>query len=299
MNINRVISGKKCAPYMFLLPFIVFFLIFRFWPILWSLGVSFFKYDISGIPKFIGFGNYIQLFTDATFRKATINTIYFVVIYNVTMISISIVLAVLLNSSLLRGRKIFRSIYFIPIAMSLPVVAIVFEMIFAKNIGLISVLFNMFGSEYNLRLFREIDLAMWGIIMMRIWRGIGYYCAYFLAGLASIPEEIYESANIDGSGPVTTFFHITLPLLKPMLMFVVIMSTMLSFQVFDEPWIITQGGPANSTLTLQIYLFQTSFLEGNLGKGSAVAYIMTLLMMGLSILYVNRLAEKGEDQQYG
>lgn len=292
MNVKSMISGKKIVPYMFLLPFIFFFLIFRLGPIIWSLWISFFKYDISGINEFIGLKNYVQLFDDATFRKAIFNTIYFVVIYNIIMISISTVLAAALISPLIRGRKIYRSIYFIPITMSLPVVAIVFQLIFARNIGLISAFFNMLGIEYKLRLFSNVNLAMWGIIIMRLWRGVGYYCAYLTAGIISIPEAIYESANMDGAGPVTTFFHITLPLLKPMLMFVLVMSTILSFQLFDEPWIIMQGGPANQTLTLQIYLYQTSFLEGNLGKGSAVAYIMTFLMMGASILYVNRLGEK-------
>ncbi|QQO11031.1 carbohydrate ABC transporter permease [Breznakiella homolactica] len=293
--LNIKIRQKAIAPYIFLLPFVLFFALFRLWPIVWSFIISFFQYTGSSTSQFIGLRNYIDILKNRTFWQATGNTLYFVIVYNCIMIAAAVALAVILNSPLVKGRKLFRSIYFIPIAMSLPVVAIVFDMIFARNIGFISAIFGLFGQKYDLRWFSTIGLAMWGIIIMRLWRGIGYYCVYFLAGLTGISPEIYESAKIDGAGKMKTFFYITLPLLRPMLMFVVIMSTILSFQIFDEPWIIAQGGPANSTLTMQIYLYQTSFLEGNLGKGSAVSYLMTILMMGASILYVNRLGEKETD----
>jgi ABC-type sugar transport system permease subunit len=293
---HKRITQKTMAPYVFLLPFIVFFVLFRLWPIIWSFIISFLNYSGNAAYSFIGLRNYLDILGHKTFWQATGNTLFFVAVYNLIMIGSAIILSVTLNSSLVRGRKLFRSIYFIPIAMSLPVVAIVFDMIFARNIGLFSAIAGLAGKKYELRWFSTIGLAMWGIIIMRLWRGIGYYCAYFLAGLTGISPEIYESAKIDGAGICRTFFGITLPLLRPMLMFVVIMSTILSFQIFDEPWIIAAGGPANSTQTLQIYLYQTSFLEGNLGKGSAVSYLMTILMMGASILYVNRLGGRENEQ---
>ena len=286
------ITQRSIAPYVFLLPFILFFALFRLWPILWSFIISFLDYTGSTTSNFVGLRNYTDLLQNRTFWKATGNTVFFVIVYNAIMISLAIVLSTLLNSPIVAGRKVLRSIYFIPIAMSLPVVAIVFDMIFARNIGFFSAIFRLFGKKFELRLFTSIELAMWGVIIMRLWRGIGYYCAYFLAGHTSIPTEIYESAKIDGAGTVKTFLRITLPLLRPMLMFVAIMSTILSFQIFDEPWILTEGGPANAILTLQIYLYRTSFLEGNLGKGSAVSYLMTIFMIGASILYVYRLGEK-------
>lgn len=289
---SGLISTKKMAPYFFLLPFILFFLVFRLWPTIWSFVISFFSYSNGNINEFVGMKNYITLFQDEAFLTATGNTIYFVVVYNVIMIFLSIVLAVLASSALVRGRKIYRSIYFIPIAMSLPVVAMVFDLIFAKNIGFVSTLVGMFGGEYDFRLFASMDGAMWGVILMRVWRGAGYYCAYFLAGLTAIPDDVYESASIDGAGPFTKFFRITLPLLKPMLVFVLVMSTILSFQLFDEPWILTQGGPANRTLTLQMYLYQTSFMEQNFAKGSAVAYVMTILMLGASLISIRNQTPK-------
>ena len=292
----KKITQRSIAPYVFLLPFILFFALFRIWPILWSFIISFSNFRIGGAFSFTGLQNYIDLLQNRTFLQATRNTLFFVVVYNAVMISSAIMLSVVLYSPLVKGRKIFRSIYFIPIAMSLPVVAIVFDMIFARNIGFFSLISNLLGRRYELRWFSDINLAMWGIIIMRLWRGTGYYCAFFLAGLTGISTEIYESAKIDGAGRIRTFFGITLPLLRPMLMFVVIMSTILSFQIFDEPWIITQGGPANSTMTLQIFLYHTSFLEGNLGRGSAVSYLMTVLMIGASILYVNRLGEKESEK---
>lgn len=291
VSLKRFLNDKRVVPYVLLLPFIVFFLVFRLWPIVWSFFISLTEFYGAGIT-FIGFENYWQLFNDRVFWIATKNTVYFVVVYNAIMISLALTVAVILNSPKIGIRKFYRSVYFVPVAMMLPVVAIVFDMIFARNIGLISAIYSLFGAEFTIRWFSDPDLAMWGIIIMRVWRAMGYYAAYFLAGLASIPGEIYEASQIDGAGRFRTFFQITLPLLKPMMMFVVIMSTILSFEIFDEPWILTQGGPANSTLTLQIYLYQTSFLDGNLGKGSAIAYMMTLFMIFFSVLYVNRLSER-------
>lgn len=292
MKRSLVLFNKTNIPYVFLFPFIVFFILFRLWPILWSFVISFFKYNGANAKEFVGFGNYVDLVTNQSFRQATFNTIFFVVVYNAIMIALALILAVLLSSSFVKFKRTYRSIYFIPIAMSLPVVAIVFDLIFARNVGLIAAFYDMFGLKFDVRWFNDIDKAKWGIIIMRVWRGAGYYCAYFLAGLAAIPSTVYESAKIDGAGPIKTFIHITIPSIKPTLLFVVIMSSILSFQIFEEPWILTGGGPANSTLTLQIYLYQTSFLEGNLGKGSAVAYIMTMLMMVMSVFYVNKLGEK-------
>lgn len=283
---------KHWAPYVFLLPFLVFFVAFRVGPILWSLLVSFTKWSGMDDAVFVGFQNYLRIFKDGRFWTATYNTLYFVVVYNAIMIFLALVLAVLLNSSLLRARGFYRSAYFMPITMSLPVVAMVFDLILARGSGLLAVLLRYLGVSLNVRWFSDTSLAMWGIIMMRVWRGTGYYSAYFLAGLSSIPSEIYESARVDGASAWTVFTRISLPLLKPMLVFVLIMSTILSFQIFDEPWILTQGGPADATLMLQIYLYQTSFLEGNLGRGCAISYMMTILMMGASVLYVKGLEER-------
>ncbi len=289
---RNILTNTKIMPYLFLLPFILFFLIFRLWPILWSFFISFFSYNGTNVFEFVGLKNYISLVKDGTFLTAVWNTLFIVIVYNVIMILFAMVLATLLSSDFLRGRRIYRSIYFIPIAMSLPVVSMVFDLIFARNGGLIAAIMQLFGQTLTVRWLNDMTLAMWGIIIMKVWRAMGYYCAYFLAGLSSIPSDVYESAKIDGAGPIVTFWKITVPLIKPTILFVAIMSSILSFQTFEEPWILTQGGPANSTLTLQIFLYKTSFLEGNLGLGSAVAYIMTILMMGFSILYVNRLSDK-------
>jgi ABC-type sugar transport system permease subunit len=282
---------KRTAPYFFLLPFLVFFSLFRLGPILSSIWMSLTQWDGIGTQEFIGLRNYVTVLSSSRFWTATYNTLFFTIVYNFIMISIALVLAVLLSSSL-RGTTFFRSVYFSPIAMSLPVVAIVFDLILARNSGLLASIGRSIGINLGFRWFADPTMAMWAIVLMRIWRGIGYYCAYFLAGLTGIPEEIYESARVDGASMVTTFFKITLPLLRPVLLFVAVMSTILSFQIFDEPWILTQGGPADGTLMLQIYLYQTTFLEGNFGRGAAVSYLMTIFMMGASLLYVRNLSEK-------
>jgi ABC-type sugar transport system permease subunit len=289
---RNILSNTAVMPYFFLAPFILFFVFFRLWPILWSFCISFFSYDMSRIFSFSGLSNYILLVKDPVFQKAVLNTLFIVIVYNGIMIFLAMIMASLLTSKFLAGRRIYRSIYFIPIAMSLPVVAMVFDLIFSRNGGLIANILALFGKGMTVRWFNEIHLAMWGIIIMKVWRAMGYYCAYFLAGLTAISPEIYESARMDGSGPVATFFRITVPLVRPTILFVAVMSSILSFQTFEEPWILAQGGPANATLTLQIFLYRTSFMEGKLGLGSAVAYLMTLLMIAFSVFYVNRLGEK-------
>lgn len=290
-SVKRFLNDRRHVPYILLTPFILFFLIFRLWPIIWSFAISFFNY--SGVEaEFIGLQNYISLFQNSTFRTSIWNTIFFVIVYNIIMLFLAILLAVIVSSKGIHGRKFFRSVYFIPIAMTLPVVSIVFDMLFANNVGLVRAICDLLGKEYELRWFADVNLAMWGIIIMRIWRNAGYFCAYFLAGLTGISDEYYEAAAIDGSGPIKTFFKITLPLLKPTLLYVMVMSMIQSFQLFDEAWILTKGGPANRTLTMQIFLYKTSFLEGEISEGAAVAYVMTILMMALSIIYVRGLSEK-------
>lgn len=283
----------KIAPYIFLIPFIAFFSVFRLGPIVYSFYMSFTKWNGVNFIGFVGFENYISVFRDARFWKATSNTFYFVVVYNVLMISLAILAAVMVDIKSLRGKKFFRSAFFLPITMSLPVVAFVFDLLLSRY-GLFNFVLGKLGFSANHRWLADVKLAMWSIIIMRLWRGWGYYSAYFLAGLKSIPQNVYEAAKIDGATSWSSFFYVTLPLLRPMLIFVAIMSTILSFQLFDEPWILTQGGPADATLTLQIYLYQNAFLFGRLGQGAAISYLMTLMMMAVSVLYVRFIGGKEE-----
>jgi len=278
-------SSLKRAPYLFLIPFFAFFLLIRVGPILWSLVFSLMKYNGLSPPVFVGLQNYSDLLYNPRFWNALQNTLVFVLVYNVLMLSSAIILAVTVSSKFITQKRFYRTIFFLPIAMSLALVALVFDRVLARNYGLMNIVLKRLGHPGDIGWLDDPRMIMISIIIMRLWRGTGYYSAFLVAGLMSIPRSLYESSQLDGAGPVRTFFQITIPLLYPVILFCLIMSTILSFQLFDEPWIIHAGGPADAALTLQIFLYQTAFSFGELGRGSAVSYLMTLIMIGFSIFY--------------
>jgi len=283
---------KKVVPYIMIAPFLVFFGIFRVGPIFTSIWMSLNEWSGITAVGFVGAKNYLTVINDARFWVALKNTLFFVVVYNSIMLSFALFIAVIINSPLVRGGRLFRTIYFLPVCMSLVVVAFVFDLIYGRRSGLLNIFLGLLHLPHDYRWLDDPKLAMWAIIGMRVWRASGYYSAFLFAGLKAIPIEIYDASEMDGASSLSTFAYITLPLLKPMLLFVIIMSSIWSFQLFDEPWILTKGGPSDSTLTLQIYLYQHSFLFNKLGMGAAVSYLMTLLMILSSILYARILSLK-------
>lgn len=284
--------GKKIVPYIMIAPFLVFFAIFRVGPIFTSIWMSLSEWSGITAVGFVGARNYLILLTDSRFWVALKNTLFFVAVYNAIMISLALFIAVIVNSPLVKGGRLFRTIYFLPVCMSLAVVAFVFDLIYSRTSGLLNMFLGILHLPHDYRWLDDPNSAMWAVIGMRVWRASGYYCAFLFAGLKGIPTEIYDASKMDGASPLSTFRYITLPLLKPMLLFVIVMSSIWSFQLFDEPWILTKGGPADTTLTLQIYLYQHSFLFNKFGIGAAVSYIMALLMVTSSILYVRVLGTK-------
>jgi ABC-type sugar transport system permease subunit len=228
----------------------------------------------------------MYLFSWDRFWTALLNTLYFVVVFNLLMLFLALTIAVTLSSEGVRLKKLFRTIYFIPITVSLAIVAIVFDRVFAKDIGFLNLLLKaVLGHKGDVGWLTAKGLVMPSFIMMRIWRATGYYAAFLYAGLLSVPKEIYESTKIDGAGPIRTFFSITIPLIVPVIVFCLIMSTVYSFQLFDEPWILNMGGPADASLTLQILLYQVTFTTNKFGLGCAISWVMTLIMIVFSMFY--------------
>jgi ABC-type sugar transport system permease subunit len=175
--------------------------------------------------------------------------------------------------------------------MSLAVTAFIFQYILAEN-GLLNTVLRVIPFvEGKTKILSNPDTAMWGIILMKIVRNTGYYSVFLFAGLKAIPPELYEVSRIDGASSWALFRYITLPLLKPIILFVLVMSTIFAFQLFEEPWLLLKGGPVNATTTLQIFLYQQAFIKGNFGVGAAASFFMAFMMIAFSRIYVRLFRE--------
>jgi len=273
---------------LFLAPWIISFALFTLYPIVYSFYLSFTKYNpINGqTPRFIGFHNYLTIFSDGTFWLALKNTLFFVTGTIPVTTAIAVVLAVFLNEKI-KFRAFFRATYFMPAVTSIVVIATIFIYIYSP-FGVLNSLLNLFGIQGRNWLL-DLHFALPAIMAMDIWESFGYYTLLFLAGLQSIPEELYEAANIDGATSVQQFFRITIPLLRPTFIFVLVINTIRSFQVFSEIFVMTQGGPIGSTTTLVYYLYNMGFQKFHMGYASALAYVLFTIILLFSLLQMKVL----------
>ena len=284
---------RRLSPgWLFVSPFALLFAAFWLGPIIMSVYYSLTEWTGMNAPRFVGLANYKMLFTDARFLVALKNTLFYVVTYNVIVLPLALVLALSLNSSRIgKLSRVFRLMYFLPVTMILAVVALVFDLVYARDIGLLDSALRVLGFTGTTNLLYTKSTAMWAIIILRVWRTLGYYAVILLAGLQSIPSDIYEAVRVDGASGIRTIWSITLPLLRPVFLFLVVLSSIWGFQLFDEPWILLQGGPGDATLTLVQYLYQNTFLYSRLGYGAAVAYVLAILMFGVSLLQIRLMEE--------
>lgn len=271
---------------VFLLPNFAGFLVFILWPVIASLGLSFTSWDLLTPINFIGLGNYHSLISDQVFWKVFWNTIYFTVGTVPLGIIISLFLAMALNQKI-KGVKIFRAAYFLPVISSTVAVAVVWQWLYNPQFGLLNYLLSLFGINGPNWLTSK-TWAMPAVIITSIWKNLGFNMLLFLAGLQGIPETFYEAAKIDGAGWWASFKNITLPLLSPTTFFVVVMSIISSFQVFDQIYIMTEGGPARSTSVLVHYLYQNAFQYFKMGYASAIAYILFFLVFIITMIQLKR-----------
>jgi len=270
-------------PYLFISPFYIMFTVFMVFPIFYSFYLSLTNLRGVAKPAFIGLRNYANLLNDVRFWTALKNTSIFAVVQIPIMIGLAIILALILNSSWVKFRNFFRSVYFLPVVMSLAVAALAFSMILNIDIGLLNLLLERLGlGKYDW--LNNPKLAMPSIIVLTTWRWTGYNVVILIAGLQNISPELYEMAKIDGAGPLRRIWNITLPLLGPVILFCVMFSVIGSYQLFEEPYILTRGGPADATLTIVFYLFQIGFQRFQLGYASSIAYSLVVIIFVLSIL---------------
>ncbi len=275
---------KKKSPYFFIAPFFIMFVIFWIWPIVQSFIWSFTKWDGLSEKKFVGFGNYIALFSEKDFLISLKNTILAAAVYIILLLIISLILGFLLNSAVLKGRAFFRTSFFIPVTVSLPVVALIFYIIYAPHNGVLNNIFSFLGMADSINWLGDTKFALWSIVGLRVWRAAGYYTIFVIAGLQAIPRNTVEAGHVDGAGTWQIIRHIILPQLKPIIVYIIIASSIWAFQLFEEPWILTQGGPINATSTVAIHIYRNAFRFFKLGYASASAYVLTMVIMIFAII---------------
>ena len=270
--------------FTFLLPWIITFSLFSAFPIIFSLSISFTDYSgLSPEFSFVGLKNFIELFKDDIFLIALRNTTIFVVGTIPFTTTIALLLAVLINSKIVKLKGLFKAGFFLPSVMSMVVIATIWRYMYSAD-GIINTVLQAIGIEKTTGWLASPDTALTSIMIMNIWAAIGYYTIIFLAGLQSIPEQLYESASIDGASSTKKFFNITLPLIRPTLFFVIAINTIRSFQIFSEIFTMTQGEPLNSTQTIVHYLYIKGFRQFEMGYASAMAYALVVIIMIVTLI---------------
>ncbi|MCI2238127.1 sugar ABC transporter permease [Paenibacillus sp. TRM 82003] len=290
---------ERLAPYGYVAPFYVLFLVFGLFPLLFTFYVALFDWNPIGDRTFVGLENFRQLGEDPRFWNALRNTFSIWIISTVPQLIIALILAQVLNNAFLRLANFFRMAMLLPYITSVAATAIVFAQLFNRDYGLLNWFLELLG-------FGHVDFMSTAvgshvlISAMVIWRWFGYNTLLYLASLQAVPRDLYEAAAVDGAGPVKQFFHITLPSLRPVIVFTVIMSTIGGLQIFTEPLLLSNGtltcGTARQCQTLSLFLFEQGFGSFKFGYGSAIGvalFAIIVIVAFINFLLSSRLGKKG------
>lgn len=287
-------NKKKFYPNYFTYPAIILFSIFYCIPIAASFIMSFTNWNIKRIdsPKFTGLKNFERLLHDDYFMLALKNTMLFAVATTVGIVIIGLLLALLLNAAV-KGKSFFRTVFYLPAVLSLIVVGIMFKAVFKLDGGILNQILTALGfSGAVTDWLGNGTTAMWCIIFVQIWKWSGFAMAIYLAGLQGIPKDYYEAATIDGANVWQRFRNITLPLLAPAFTVVITMNTIGGFKVFEQVYVMTNGGPGNATQVLNTFIYK-EFSKGSLGRSSAMSLILFLLIAVIAVV-INKVLTKRE-----
>jgi multiple sugar transport system permease protein len=267
--------------YLMISPVIILLLIFSYITLVASLGISFTDWHVLSPPEWVGFSNYINIFQDPLFLKGLWNTARYVLMSIPIGQSLAFILAIILNSQI-RFRNFFRLIFFLPV-LTMPVaIAVVWKWIYNPAFGPIAVFLKSIGLKPIIWL-TSVNNAMWSIVIISVWAGIGFNMVIMLAGLQNIPREYYEAAQVDGANNLSQVFHITIPLLTPTLFFTLITSFINGLQMFDMVFILTQGGPVDSTRTIVFQIYEDGVKSMYAGSASAEAWVLFIIIMGITL----------------
>ncbi len=284
----------KLAPYLFTAPFFILFTVFFLLPSIAAIILSFYKWNGISSPEFIGIRNFQRIFADGDFWQAASNTAIYMFASLFVVVPLALVLAALLNNKSLGLRGMWRSAYFTPVVTSTVAIALVFGLLYSTDYGLLNAILQAVGLP-RINWLGDGTWAKVSIIILLVWRWTGYQMIYFLAGMQSISQELYEAAMIDGANDRQQFISITIPLLRPVILYVSIIVIIGSLQIFDEPFILTSGGPANATLSVAQYLYIHGIANLRFGLGSAVGLMIFVVVFTLSALQMRAFGIFRED----
>ena len=267
--------------YAFILPSLLGFLVFLVVPMVASLGISFFDWELLTPPSFVGLKNFADLLSDRVFKDVVVNTLYYTFGLVPLNLVVSLGLALWLNTRL-RGLTLYRMAFFLPVVTVTVAVALIWRWMYEPRAGIIDVGLRAIGLPGPTWL-GDPHWAMPALILMSVWKGFGYNMVLFLAGLQGIPVSLYEAAMIDGANARQRFWSITLPLLSPVIFLAVVLTVISSFQVFDQAVVMTNGGPANATNTIVLYIYQNGFQYFHMGYASALAWVLFLVLLAITL----------------
>jgi multiple sugar transport system permease protein len=274
---------RVLEPYLYLLPTFIGLTLFSAGAVAASFFMSFTQWDFVSSPEWVWLDNYVMLWQSDLFWEVFRNTVYFILLAVPLSVACSLALALAANTGL-KGITFFRTAYFLPVVSSMIAVALVWSWIFNPEYGLLNyllqVLFGIKGPAW-------LDSTSWALpamVIVTVWKGLGYSMVIFLAGLQNIPQDLYHAATIDGAGVWKRFRHITLPMLSPTTFFVLVITLINSFQVFEQTYVLTKGGPANSTLTMSYYIYQNAFQFFQMGKAAALSYVLFAAIFAVTLV---------------
>lgn len=280
--------NRTAAAWLFLAPSLTVIGIFFVLPVLAAFVLSFTDFDIYALGdwrsfRFIGFQNYLRIFDTPLFWTALKNTFYFVLVGGPLSVAVSLGTALMLHSKLAKFRSFYRTVYFLPVVSSLIAVAVIWRYLYHPAHGILNYFLGTFGVA-PIDWLGDPVLAMPAIIIMAVWKNFGYNMLIFIAGLQNIPDDLYEAAHLDGAGWWQQFREITLPMLKPTTVFVVMITVIGYFQLFAEPYVMTQGGPLNSTTSIVLLMYEQGFRWWSMGYAAAIAFVLFIIILFFTLL---------------
>ncbi|MEU9385131.1 sugar ABC transporter permease [Streptomyces sp. NPDC048279] len=292
---RRSLGRHNLHGWLFSAPFLVLFGVFMLFPIVATLLMSFTDFGARSVThpgdaRFVGIDNYTKLFQDDTFLTALFNTAYFVVVGVPLTIVLGLLVAILLNNGIDRARTFFRVGFYAPVVTTIVAVAVVWRFVLDPSDGLIAGLCSTLG-VHTPDLLGSRTWAMPALIAMAVWRNMGTVMVLFIAGLQAIPAEVREAARLDGAGVWQELRRITVPLLRPTLLYATVITTIGYLNVFEEPFVMTQGGPDNATLTVSLDMYQQGFNFFHMGYASAMAYVLFVVIMGITVLQLRLMKD--------
>ena len=275
---------KKYTPYLFLLPAVAVLIVFFFIPFFQTFGLSFFDYSSSIYnPTFNGVDNYIKLFKEPIFYKVMFNTFMYLIIAVPFLVTFPLFLAILINQKI-RGITLYKILLYLPVIVSIVVAAIAFKWLYAGQ-GILNYILTLFHLEPSGWLV-DTKWALFSVAIVTIWKGIGYYMMIYLASLMSVPQDLYEACDIDGANFLTKHLTVTIPHIMPTIALVSTISTISAMKVFAEIYVMTKGGPLNSTKTIVYYIYERAFENLDLGYASALAVVLLIVVMAFSLINI-------------